>query len=218
MYESTLRCFEAGVEHDTLGLHGNCLSDQCKISGSIIKSRLHSIKSLFLQRAFIASVVGLNIASKSSVGRTTWGPMLRRHIIDTNFAVDVKYQEHVIGPHDCPQSGCQLLEGSRPYDRGSVVYQEYGGYSGDDVASRPRKCCHGKGRLYDDRCPYLAYCFAHAVRDLRTGSPKPCPMSRALYGDPELGRHVQKKERREPKEGLSTGSGGTYLPDVMWQQ
>ena len=129
--------------------------------------------------------------------------MLRRHINDTNFAVDVKHQESVIGPRDCPQSGCQSSDGSHPYGRGSVVYEEYGGYSGDYVTSLPCKCCDGKGRLYGDERPYQAYCFAHSVRDLRTGYPEPYPISRSLYDDPELVRRAQEKEREKPKEGLN---------------
>jgi hypothetical protein len=141
--------------------------------------------------------------------------MLRRHINDTNYAVDIKGTNLATGPCACPQPGCQSSDGSSPRSRGSVVYEEFGGNSGDYITSLPCKCCDGKGRLYDGERAYQSYCFAYSIRDLRTGYPNPFPMSRSLYDDPELVRRVQEKASQKTSEG-SNNSGDCYVATSIY--
>lgn len=141
--------------------------------------------------------------------------MLRRHINDTNFAVDVRGIEPVTGPCHCPQPGCQSSNGSHPYREGCVVYEEIGGYSGDYVTALPCKCCDGKGQLYEGERAYQRYCFYYSVRDLRTGYPEPYPMSRSLYEDAELVRLVREKDAAK-SPASSTSSSGCYVATAIY--
>lgn len=141
--------------------------------------------------------------------------MLRKHTNDGSFAVDVKNLEPVSGPCDCPQTGCQSSGSSHPYSKGNVVYEEFGGYSGDYVTSLPCKCCDGKGRLYEGEIPYKNYCLANTVRDLRTGYPEPYPMSRKVYEDADLVGRISRKDISKPVSN-STSSGGCYVATSIY--
>ncbi len=139
--------------------------------------------------------------------------MLRKHINDdTQHSVDVKGRDDVVGPCQCPQTGCQSTDGSGPYRKGNVVVEEYGGSSGAYVTSFACKCCDSKGYLSSGERPYRSYCFAYSVRDLSTIYPSPHPMPRAVYDDSELQRRVQEKKQPQAQES----KGGCYIATAVY--
>lgn len=143
--------------------------------------------------------------------------MLRKHINSDSVPVDVKSRAAEVGPTSCPQDGCQSSTGSGPYQKGCVVYEEYGGGSGDYVTSKPCKCCDGKGYLAAEERAYETYCVAHGVRDLKTGYPDPHPMSREVYESPRVLAAVRSKaERRGTSSTNSNSSGGCFIATAVY--
>ena len=127
--------------------------------------------------------------------------MLRKHINDdTLHSVDVKDRDDVIGPCNCPQSGCQSSDGGFPYEKGNVVLEEYGGFSGDYVTCYSCKCCDSKGFLFSGERPYRSYCFMNEVRDISTIYPSPFPMPRAVYDDPVLIKRIHEKKQLQSQD------------------
>jgi hypothetical protein len=140
--------------------------------------------------------------------------MLRKHINDdTGWSVDVK-ENDLVGPCPCPQDGCQATDGEGPYRKGNVILEEYGGYSGDYVTSRPCKCCDSNGFIYEGKRPYQNYCFAMHTRDLKTGYPSPYPMSRALYNDPRLIENI--KQFSKPVADDKSQSKSCYVATAVF--
>jgi hypothetical protein len=144
--------------------------------------------------------------------------MLRKHINHEGvFPVDVKSRPPEIGPMPCPQPGCQSSDGGGAYSKGFVVYEEYGGFSGDYVTSNPCKCCDGKGQLFEGERAYEQYCVALGVRDLGAGYPDPHPMSREVYESPRVLEAIKRRSDRQPEtkkdaEGcfIATAVYGSY--------
>lgn len=143
--------------------------------------------------------------------------MLRKHINADAVPVDVKSRPAEVGPCSCPQAGCQSSSGSGPYQKGCVVYEEYGGGSGDYVTSNPCKCCDGKGYLASEERAYETYCVAHGVRDLKTGYPEPHPMSREVYESPRVLEAVRSKNSRSGSSNSdSSSSGGCFIATAVY--
>ena len=144
--------------------------------------------------------------------------MLRKHINDdTLHSVDVKDRDDVVGPCNCPQSGCQSSDGDFPYKKGNVVLEEYGGGSGDYVTSYACKCCDSKGILYSGERPYRNYCFSFSVRDISTIYPSPFPMPRTVYDDPELIKRVQRKKQSQSQDKQSEENESTcYIATAVY--
>lgn len=143
--------------------------------------------------------------------------MLRKHINADAFPVDVKSRPPESGPSSCPQPGCQSSDGSGPYRKGCVVYEEYGGGSGDYVTSNPCKCCDGKGYLANGELAYETYCVVHGVRDLKTGYPDPHPMSRQVYESPRVLEAIKSKGSRSQSAQDSTkSSGGCFIATAVY--
>ena len=140
--------------------------------------------------------------------------MLRKHINhEGSFSVDVNSTPAQVGPGPCPQAGCQSSSGTGPYSKGNVVYEEYGGNSGDYVTSLPCKCCDGKGYLASGEKAYYTYCRAHNVRNLSTGYPDPIGMSKQVYDDPEIIAGANSKRATASAE---KSSGGCYIATAVY--
>lgn len=143
--------------------------------------------------------------------------MLRKHINADAVAVDVKSRTPESGPGSCPQRGCQSSDGSGPYRKGCVVYEEYGGNSGDYTTSNPCKCCDGKGYLATGERAYEKYCVAHGVRDLKTGYPDPHPMSRQVYDSPRVLEAIKSKAARSnSSQDTPKSSGGCFIATAVY--
>jgi hypothetical protein len=142
--------------------------------------------------------------------------MLRKHTNDDASAVDVVGKHAEKGPISCPQIGCQNSSGTHPYSKGCVVYEIFGGYSGDYLTSTPCKCCDGKGFLYEDETAYSKYCNYHGVRDIRTGYPSPLPMSKDVYNSIALKEREIKEEKKSEGCYIATAVYGDYCaPEVL---
>jgi len=110
--------------------------------------------------------------------------MLRKHINDDEpTPVKVVSIQPTIGPCPCPQPGCQQSDGEYPRQRGYVVYEEYGGSSGDYLTSAPCRCCDGKGSLRNGEKAYMSYCSSANYADILTPYPDPVPMSKQVYDE-----------------------------------
>lgn len=143
--------------------------------------------------------------------------MLRKHINADAVPVDVKSRSPEVGPGSCPQTGCQSSSGSGPYQKGCVVYEEYGGGSGDYVTSNPCKCCDGKGYLASEERAYETYCVAHGVRDLKTGYPDPHPMSREVYESPRVLEAIRSRSASTTSTNTSSSSnGGCFIATAVY--
>lgn len=142
--------------------------------------------------------------------------MLRKHTNDEATVVDVVSKQPERGPQSCPQAGCQESSGEHPYSKGCVVYEIFGGYSGDYLTSTPCKCCDGKGYLYEGELAYRNYCNAHGVRDIRTGYPNPIPMSKEVYNSIAVKEHEVKEEKKSEGCYIATAVYGDYgAPEVL---
>ena len=140
--------------------------------------------------------------------------MLRKHINhEGSFSVDVKSTPAQVGPGPCPQTGCQSAGGTGPYSKGNVVYEEYGGNSGDYVTSLPCKCCDGKGYLVSGERAYYSYCRAYKARNLSTGYPDPIGMSKQVYDDPEIIAGANSKRATAPAD---KSSGACYIATAVY--
>lgn len=143
--------------------------------------------------------------------------MLRKHINADAVSVDVKSRSAEVGPGSCPQPGCQSSDGSDAYRKGCVVYEEYGGNSGNYVTSNPCKCCDGKGYLSGGERAYESYCASNGVRDLKTGYPDPHPMAREVYESPRVLEAVRSKGARSgASSSNSTSSGGCFIATAVY--
>lgn len=143
--------------------------------------------------------------------------MLRKHINADAVPVDVKSRSAEVGPGSCPQSGCQSSDGSNAYRKGCVVYEEYGGNSGDCITSNPCKCCDGKGYLSTGEKAYETYCTSNGVRDLKTGYPDPHPMAREVYESPKVLEAIRNKAARSgASSNSSNSSGGCFIATAVY--
>ena len=143
--------------------------------------------------------------------------MLRKHINADAFSVDVKSRTPESGPCSCPQPGCQSSDGSGAYRKGCVVYEEYGGHSGDYVTSNPCKCCDGKGYLANGERAYERYCVSYGVRDLKTGYPDPHPMSRQVYDSPRVLEAIKSKAvRSNSLQDTSKANGDCFIATAVY--
>ncbi len=123
--------------------------------------------------------------------------MLRKHINDSASVVSISSSD-IVGPCACPQVGCQREDGEYPFSRGCVVFQEFGGYSGDYLTSEPCRCCDGKGHLFENERPYFRYCFGVPTRDILTPYPNPHPMPQSVYEDPRLLERLRNRREASP--------------------
>ena len=133
--------------------------------------------------------------------------MLRKHINDDSiYPVNVVSSDSIIGPCTCPQPGCQ---------QGNVMYQEYGGSSGDYMTSQICKCCDGRGYLLDGHRPYSAYCGSNGARDISTGYPSPIPMSRQVYDSIQSKQYSSNQSKKPSSKSSKLGFWGWLVIIVI---
>lgn len=130
--------------------------------------------------------------------------MLRKHINDSVSVVSISSSD-IVGPCACPQEGCQRSDGEYPFSKGWVVFEEFGGHSGNYLTSEPCRCCDGKGHLFENERPYYRYCFGVPTRDVSTPYPRPFPMPRSVYEDPKVLERIRNiREASPPAEEKKT--------------